>query len=145
MAPGRDAEFSEELIRGRYEGTLANDLGNLAHRIIHMIVQYCDGVVPDAGSLGDQEAELRDRCVQLVTRVFDNVESLSFDEGDVEEVVREMNRYVERNDHGLDSRTPRPSDESSPVRPKRFGWSRLLFISHASENATAMAEPRTRR
>ena len=76
MAPGRDAEFSEELLRGRYEGTLANDL-NLAHRIIHMIVQYCDGVVPDAGSLGDQEAELRDRCVQLVTRVFDNVESLS--------------------------------------------------------------------
>ena len=99
MSTGRDAEFSEELLRRRYEGTLANDLGNLAHRLIHMIVQYCDGVVPDAGSLGDQEAELRDRCVQLVTRVFDNVESLSFDEAlrDVEEVVREINRYVERN------------------------------------------------
>ena len=99
MAPGRDAEFSEELLLGRYEDTLANDLGNLAHRLIHMIVQYCDGVVPDAGNLGDQEAELRDRCVQLVTRVFDNVESLYFDVAlrDVEEVVREINRYVERN------------------------------------------------
>ena len=99
MASGRDAEFSEELLRARYEGTLANDLGNLAHRLIHMIVQYCDGVVPHAGNPGDQEAELRDRCTQLVTRVFDKVESLSFDEAlrDVEEVVSEINRYVEGN------------------------------------------------
>ena len=99
MALGRDAEFSEELLHKRYDGTLANDLGNLANRLIHMIVRYCDGVVPDAGSLGAQEAELRDDCVQLVTMVFDNVESLSFDVAlrDVEELVREINRYVERN------------------------------------------------
>ena len=46
MAAGRDADFSEELLRRRYEGTLANDLGNLAHRLTHMIVRYCDGAVP---------------------------------------------------------------------------------------------------
>ena len=99
MAAGRDADFSEELVRRRYEGTLANDLGNLVHRLTHMIVRYCDGAVPHAADFGHQEAELRDRCTQLVIRVFDNVESLSFDEAlrNVEEVVREINRYVERN------------------------------------------------
>ncbi len=98
MAAGRDAEFSEELVRQRYEGTLANDFGNLAHRLIRMIAQYCDGAVPHAADFGHQEAELRDRCTQLVTRVFDNVESLSFDEAlrNVEAVVRDLNRYVER-------------------------------------------------
>ena len=99
MSTGRDAEFSEELLRRRYEGTLANDLGNLAHRLVHMIAQYCDGTVPDGGRDSDQETELRDRCSQLVTIVFENVDSFSIDDAlrEVEEVVRDLNRYVERN------------------------------------------------
>ncbi|MYD51103.1 MAG: methionine--tRNA ligase [Dehalococcoidia bacterium] len=99
MAAGRDAEFSEELLRRRYESTLANDLGNLAHRLVHMITRYCDGAIPEGGTVGDQETELRDRYTQLVTKVFENIESFAFDEAlrDVEEVVRELNRYVEWN------------------------------------------------
>ena len=99
MSAGRDADFSEELLRRRYEGSLANDLGNLAHRLVHMIAQYCDGAVPEGGSGGDQEAELRDRCGILVTRVLESIDSFAFDEAlrDVEEVVRDLNRYVERN------------------------------------------------
>ncbi len=98
MALGRDAKFSEELLRSRYEGTLANGLGNLAHRLTSMIVQYCDGVVPEAETSGDPENELRDRCTRLVDEVFENVDSLSFDEAlrAVEAVIRDLNRYVER-------------------------------------------------
>ena len=99
MAKGRDADFSEELLRRRYESTLANGLGNLAHRLMHMIVEYCDGSIPDAGSVGGPEIELRDRCTQLVTKVFHHIDSFSLDQAlcDVEAVVRHLNRYVERN------------------------------------------------
>ncbi len=98
MAMGRDADFSEELLRSRYESTLANGLGNLAQRLTSMIVQYCDGVVPKAGTGGDPEAELHDRCTRLVDEVFENVDSLSFDEAlrAVEAVIRDLNRYIER-------------------------------------------------
>ena len=48
MGMGRDADFSEELLLRRHEGTLANGLGNLANRLTSMIVQYCDGTVPGA-------------------------------------------------------------------------------------------------
>ena len=98
MAMGRDADFSEQLLRSRYEGTLANGLGNLAHRLTSMIIQYCDGEVPEAGPSGDPEAEIRDRCTRLVVEVLENVDSLSFDEAlrAVEAVIRDLNRYVER-------------------------------------------------
>ena len=80
MAMGRDAVFSEELFRGRYEGILANGLGNLAHRLTSMIVHYCDGVMPEAGTSGGPETELRDQCTRLVDEVLEDVDSLSFDE-----------------------------------------------------------------
>lgn len=99
MAMGRDADFSEELFRRRYVGTLANGLGNLGHRLTSMIVRYCDGTVPEVGSGGDTETELRDRCTRLVDQVFENVDALSFDQAlrEVEAVVRDLNQYVERN------------------------------------------------
>ena len=44
-------------------------------------------------------SELRDRCTQLVTKVFHHIDSFSLDQAlrDVEAVVRDLNRYVERN------------------------------------------------
>ena len=47
LAPGRDADFDEEDLGRRYESTLANDLGNLLHRLVSMIARYCDGAVSD--------------------------------------------------------------------------------------------------
>ena len=98
MAMGRDADFSEELLRSRYEGTLANGLGNLVHRLTSMTAQYFDGVLPEAGTSGVPENKIRDRCAWLVDKVLENVDSLSFDEvlRAVEAVIRDLNRYVER-------------------------------------------------
>ena len=35
----RDAEFSRERIENRYQGDLANDVGNQLHRLVHMVVR----------------------------------------------------------------------------------------------------------
>ncbi len=44
---GQDGEFSGEALLGRYADDLANDLGNLLHRVLPMISRYRDGRMPD--------------------------------------------------------------------------------------------------
>jgi methionyl-tRNA synthetase len=44
---GLDGEFSVEALLGRYADDLANDLGNLLHRVLPMISRYRDGRIPD--------------------------------------------------------------------------------------------------
>jgi methionyl-tRNA synthetase len=48
---GHDGSFSWEDIAARYEAELANGFGNLASRVLAMIVKYFDGTVPEAGEV----------------------------------------------------------------------------------------------
>jgi len=43
---GQDGEFSGEALLGRYADDLANDLGNLLHRVLPMIARYRNGRIP---------------------------------------------------------------------------------------------------
>ena len=43
---GQDGEFSGEALLGRYASDLANDLGNLLHRLLPMIQRYREGRLP---------------------------------------------------------------------------------------------------
>ena len=45
---GQDGSFSWEDLGARYQAELANGFGNLASRVIAMVVKYFDGVVPQA-------------------------------------------------------------------------------------------------
>ena len=51
----RDAEFSVERIEARYQGDLANDLGNLLHRLVNMVGRYCDGRIPAPGAETEED------------------------------------------------------------------------------------------
>lgn len=46
---GSDGDFSEQALRNRINGDLANDLGNLLNRTLGMVRRYRDGVVPSPG------------------------------------------------------------------------------------------------
>jgi methionyl-tRNA synthetase len=47
MTLGQDASFTEEAFIKRYNSDLANDLGNLASRVLSMVVSYCEGKIPN--------------------------------------------------------------------------------------------------
>jgi methionyl-tRNA synthetase len=94
----RDAEFSEPRFAARYQGDLANDLGNLLHRLTHMVGRYCDGRVPAAGKGTEEEAALRGRCEALPPEVYARVDELALGQtlAQVMEVVGAINGYLER-------------------------------------------------
>jgi methionyl-tRNA synthetase len=88
---GADGSVSLESLAARYEGELANELGNLASRSIAMLRRYRDGRVPDGAlDLSDEFAGL---CEDVATRL-----SGADLTGALEAIwqrVRRLNRYVE--------------------------------------------------
>lgn len=98
MSLGRDAGFSEEAIQQRYQGDLANQLGNLLHRLTHMIDRYCDGLVPVPGTLTAAETELQAQCQALPETIFSLVEQFALNDALIRVMggIGELNRYLEQ-------------------------------------------------
>ena len=66
---GADGSVSMEALAARYDGELANELGNLASRSIAMLRRYRDGTVPDAElDLTDEFAGLSDDVARAPQR-----------------------------------------------------------------------------
>jgi methionyl-tRNA synthetase len=52
---GQDGNYSHDAIVQRINADLANDLGNLAQRSLSMIAKNCDGVLPELGTLSEED------------------------------------------------------------------------------------------
>lgn len=98
MVLGRDADFDVNILRSRYQADLANDLGNLLHRLVNMIGRYCQGRVPSCGAFTPEDASLRAYSLAAVERAFALVEVLALNEAlaHIMGIVGEVNRYLER-------------------------------------------------
>ncbi|KFF60847.1 methionyl-tRNA synthetase [Cryobacterium sp. MLB-32] len=93
---GQDGSFSWEDLSARYQSELANGFGNLASRVIAMVVRYCDGEVPLGGEpteadLGIQATEKRvtDASAAFIDRLAIHEAVAS-----VWELVDELNGYI---------------------------------------------------
>ncbi len=98
MVPGKDADFSQESMGQRYHSELANDLGNLLHRLVNMIGLYFAGQVPEPGQAGDAELALRQRCQAMAQEGPGLVDQMAPREILLQamETVGEVNRYLEQ-------------------------------------------------
>ncbi len=98
MTIGRDADFDPDALRNRYQADLANDLGNLLHRLVNMTVRYCEGRIPRPGQPTDEETVLRQRATALVDETLGRVADMALNDAlaGVMDVVGETNRYLER-------------------------------------------------
>jgi len=98
MTLGRDADFNEDNLAHRYRGDLANDLGNLLHRLVNMVGRYNDGQIPSPEEPTAEETVLRERCVAMIPQALAQVEALAINGAlaQIVGVVGEINGYLER-------------------------------------------------
>ncbi|HEY0968468.1 MAG TPA: methionine--tRNA ligase [Opitutaceae bacterium] len=59
MSVGQDSDFSQSQFLARYNGELANNLGNLVNRTLNMTNRFAGGVIPAAASDAAPEEALR--------------------------------------------------------------------------------------
>ena len=97
MPFGLDAGFSEEALVERLNADLANDLGNFVSRAVAMLVGFARGVVPDGGTLGPTEVEIRDGLGRMLIAVAAAMDEFAFQRALVAiwEWIGALNRYVD--------------------------------------------------
>ena len=95
---GQDGYISHESMINRINSELANDLGNLAQRVLSMIAKNCGGVLPQPGELAPEDQGLLDAAAALldILRAEFGAEQ-AFHRGlaAVWKVVGDANRYVD--------------------------------------------------
>ncbi len=93
MVIGQDASFSEEAFVRRVNSDLANDLGNLVNRVTKLLVQYCDGTVPEIDYSDENEiVELAGRISVQVRKLVEDLQIHAAIE-ETMQFVRAINRY----------------------------------------------------
>jgi methionyl-tRNA synthetase len=97
---GQDGDFSHRNLLNRYNGELANGLGNLMNRIVASIVRKnFDGRVPnvDFDALEDIDRQLIDKAKSASRQAAKHMEALAFHRAldSVWELVSAANKYVD--------------------------------------------------
>ena len=111
MPFGNDGDFSRRGLIARTNGELANDLGNLAQRVLSFIAKNAGGVLPGRGVVTETDRELLDAAAALPDAVRASLDRQAFHEAldEVWKVVRAANAYV-------DHQAPWTLRKTDPVR-----------------------------
>lgn len=94
---GNDGDFSHQAMVNRMNGELANDLGNLAQRVLSMVAKNCDGAVPQNGQFNADDEKMLGYAMNLVSGVRIDIERQAFNEvlEDIWVCIRMANGYVD--------------------------------------------------
>src|SRR5947209_17022670 len=94
---GSDGDFSHRAMVGRLNGDLANDLGNLAQRVLSMINRNCAAKVPEPGAFTEADERLLGEAGGLLVRVRPLMVEQQFHLAleTIWRVVADANRYVD--------------------------------------------------
>ncbi len=108
---GSDGDFSHSAMVRRCNDDLANDLGNLAQRVLSMIAKNCGGKVPEPGVFTADDEALLSAAAALLATLREDFGRQSFHRGleAVWQVVGDANRYV-------DAQAPWALRKSDPAR-----------------------------
>lgn len=96
---GIDGYYSQELLLKRINSDLANDYGNLWHRITTMLGKYFNSILPEEveSVYRERERELKKAVLTLDANVESALDDFKFNEAlsYIWEVIRMTNKYVE--------------------------------------------------
>lgn len=95
---GNDGDFSHRAMINRMNGELANDLGNLAQRVLSMIAKNCGACVPQPGAFTEDDTILLENGRGLLDRTRIAIDQQLFHEmlENIWQVIRAANGYVDR-------------------------------------------------
>jgi methionyl-tRNA synthetase len=111
---GQDSEFSREQFLARYNGELANDLGNLVNRTLNMVGRFGAGAVPAAGADEEAESELRALWARTAADYVALCAGFQFHTG-LERVftfVKAINAYIEKRAPWKLGKSAEPADQA---------------------------------
>ncbi|WP_417453229.1 methionine--tRNA ligase [Kiloniella sp.] len=94
---GKDGDYSKQAMISRMNGDLANDIGNLAQRVLSMVFKNCEGKIPEHGDFTDADKELLDSVAALHDKLRNDFDKQSFHRGleSVWNVISAANKYVD--------------------------------------------------
>jgi len=92
-----DGDSSHKSMVRRLNGDLANDLGNLAQRVLTIVARNCDARVPAPGAFTAEDTALLDAAAALTRGVRGRLEQQEFHLAldTIWQVIAEANRYVD--------------------------------------------------
>lgn len=126
---GQDGNFSHEGFLHRVNSDLANDLGNLVHRTLTMIVNYFNGVILEISEEDDSDRRLREDFVALKAAV-----SAHYEEFAINKALEETWRYLNAVNKYLADQEPW---KMAKDRAKRNRLGRILFQAAAAIRAAS--------
>ena len=94
---GQDGYISHESMVGRINGDLANDLGNLAQRVLSMINKNCNAAMPQPQELKPEDREILAAATDVLGNVREEFGRQAFHRGleAIWKIVADANRYVD--------------------------------------------------
>lgn len=94
---GQDGDFSKRLLQERRDKELANDLGNLAQRVLSFVVTHCGGRVPETFALAPSDKELIALGENLLARLRQAIQEQALHRylELVWELITSANRYID--------------------------------------------------
>lgn len=94
---GQDGNYSDAAMTARINSDLANDLGNLAQRVLSFIQKNCDAVIPTPGELNEDDLALLASATHLHTALMEDMNQQALHKycEHVGEVVVKANRYID--------------------------------------------------
>jgi len=93
---GLDADFREETLVNRYNGDLANNIGNLVSRTLSMLQRYFQGVLPEVAVSEPLDRELATAFATAEREIETNMDALAFNRA-LEALLRatdRANKYI---------------------------------------------------
>lgn len=109
---GADGDFSRDSFKSRYNGELANGVGNLLSRTTNMIDKYFAGQLPAAGEPGELEAAVRAAGEALRGQAAALMERCAFHEylERIMQLVYATNKYIDVTEPFRLAKSAEPAD-----------------------------------